>query len=138
RSGEIVSRLTADATQIKAAVGATASVALRNTIMGVGAVAMMVTTSPRLSLLVLIAIPLIVLPLVAFGRKVRRRARHAQDVLADATAFAGEQIGAIRVLQAFTSEKGVARRFSAAVEAAFQAARGSIVARSLLTFVAIF
>src|SRR5690606_23741098 len=137
-SGEIVSRLTADATQIKAAVGATASVALRNTIMGVGALAMMAITSPRLSLLVVVAIPFIVLPLMAFGRAVRRRARHAQDTLAEATSFAGEQIGAVRVLQAFTNEESVTRRFGAAVDAAFRAARASISARALLTFLAIF
>jgi ATP-binding cassette, subfamily B, bacterial len=138
QSGEIVSRLAADATQVKSAVGATASVALRNIIMGVGAVAMMVVTSPRLSLLVVVAIPVIVLPLVAFGRSVRRRSRHAQDTLAEATAFASEQIGAVRVLQAFTNEKGVTGRFAAAVEAAFEAARKSIFARSILTFFAIF
>ena len=138
QSGEIVSRLTADTTQVKAAVGATASVALRNVIMGVGAVAMMVVTSPRLSLLVVVAIPFIVMPLVAFGRSVRRRTRRAQDALAEATAFASEQIGAVRVLQAFTNESAAARRFSAAVEAAFQAARASIRARAVLTFFAIF
>ncbi|WP_265517716.1 ABC transporter transmembrane domain-containing protein [Nitratireductor luteus] len=138
QSGEIVSRLTADATQIKSAVGATASVALRNTLMGLGAVVMMAITSPSLSALVVVAIPLIVLPLVAFGRSVRRRSRHAQDTLAEASAFAGEQIGAVRVLQAFTSEESVARRFGEAVEQAFQAARQSILARSILTFFAIF
>ena len=88
QSGEIVSRLTADATQIKSAVGATASVALRNTILGLGAVAMMVVTSPKLSGLVIAAIPLIVLPLVAFGRSVRRKSRAAQDMLAEAYGYA--------------------------------------------------
>ena len=104
QSGEIVSRLTADTTQVKSAVGATASLALRNTIMGVGAVAMMVVTSPKLSALVIAAIPVIVLPLVAFGRSVRRKSRAAQDTLANASAYAGEQIGSIRTLQAFTNE----------------------------------
>ena len=137
-SGEIVSRLTADTTQIKSAVGATASVALRNIILGLGALAMMVVTSPKLSGLVIAAIPLIVLPLVAFGRSVRRKSRAAQDTLAHATAFASEQIGAIRTLQAFTNEKLVTGRFSAAVETAFQAARASVLARAILTFVAIF
>ncbi|WP_173933449.1 ABC transporter transmembrane domain-containing protein [Chelativorans sp. Marseille-P2723] len=138
QSGEIVSRLAADATQIKSAIGATASVALRNIIMGAGAVVMMVVTSQRLSLLVLVAIPVIVLPLMAFGRSVRRRARLAQDELAQATAFAGEQISAVRVLQAFTYEKTVISRFAAAVDAAFVAAKASIAARAVLTFVAIF
>ena len=137
-SGEIVSRLTADTTQIKSAVGATASVALRNLILFLGALAMMVVTSPKLSGLVIGAIPLIVLPLVAFGRSVRRKSRTAQDTLADATAFASEQIGAIRTLQAFTNERLVTGKFSAAVETAFAAARSSVLARSVLTFFAIF
>ena len=137
QSGEIVSRLAADATQIKSAVGATASVALRNSIMGIGAVIMMVITSPKLSSLVLLAIPAIVLPLVAFGRSVRRRSRMAQDTLAAATAYASEQIGAVRTMQANTGEAMVTGRFAGAVESAFQAARASILARSFLTFFAI-
>ncbi len=138
QSGEIVSRLTADATQIKSAVGATASVALRNVILGLGAVAMMVVTSPKLSGLVIAAIPVIVLPLVAFGRSVRRKSRMAQDTLADAAAYASEQIGSVRTLQAFTNEKLVTDKFGGAVETAFQAARDSVFARSFLTFFAIF
>jgi ATP-binding cassette, subfamily B, bacterial len=138
QSGEIVSRLTADTTQIKSAVGATASMALRNSIMGLGAVALMVVTSPKLSGLVIAAIPLIVLPLVAFGRSVRRKSRIAQDTLAAATAYASEQIGAVRTLQAFTNEKLVNGRFSRAIEASFAAARSSVFARAILTFVAIF
>jgi ATP-binding cassette subfamily B protein len=137
-SGEIVSRLAADTTQVKSAVGATASVALRNLILGLGAVAMMVVTSPKLSGLVIAAIPLIVLPLVAFGRSVRRKSRMAQDTLAEATAYASEQIGAVRTLQAFTNEKLVTGRFADAVDAAFEAARASVFARSFLTFFAIF
>ncbi|HTV71928.1 MAG TPA: ABC transporter transmembrane domain-containing protein [Rhizobiaceae bacterium] len=138
QSGEIVSRLSADTTQIKSAVGATASVALRNTIMGIGAVALMVVTSLKLSGLVIAAIPLIVLPLVAFGRSVRRKSRAAQDTLASATAYASEQIGSVRTMQAFTNEPLVVSRFSRAVEEAFEAARSSVLARSALTFVAIF
>ncbi len=138
QSGEIISRLTADTTQVKSAVGATASVALRNVILGLGAVGMMVVTSPKLSGLVLVAIPVIVLPLVAFGRSVRRKSRAAQDTLAEATAYASEQIGAMRILQAFTNEKLVTGRFAKAVDTAFEAARSSVFARSFLTFFAIF
>jgi len=138
QSGEIVSRLTADATQVKSAVGATASLALRNTIMGIGAVAMMVVTSPRLSMLVIAAIPVIVLPLVAFGRSVRRRSRMAQDTLAQASAYASEQISSVRTLLAFTNGPLVRGRFGTAVESAFGAARSSVSARAALTFVAIF
>lgn len=137
-SGEIVSRLSADTTQIKSAVGATASVALRNIIMGLGAVGMMVVTSPKLSALVIGAIPLIVLPLIAFGRSVRRRSRAAQDMLANANSYAGEQISAMRTLQAFTNEKMVIGRFAKAVENAFAAARSSVFARAILTSFAIF
>ncbi|MCK9550176.1 ABC transporter transmembrane domain-containing protein [Aquamicrobium sp.] len=138
QSGEIVSRLAADTTQIKSAVGATASVALRNIILGFGALAMMVVTSPKLSGLVIAAIPLVIVPLVAFGRSVRGRSRAAQDMLAAANAYAGEQIGAVRTLQSFTNEGLVTSRFRVAVEAAFNAARASILARAMLTFVAIF
>jgi len=138
QSGEIVSRLTADTTQVKSAVGATASLALRNTILGIGAVGMMVVTSPKLSGLVIAAIPIIVLPLVAFGRSVRRKSRAAQDTLAQASAYAGEQIGSIRTLQAFTNESLVTSSFSRAVESAFEAARSSVFARAFLTFFAIF
>jgi ATP-binding cassette, subfamily B, bacterial len=138
RTGEVISRLTADTTQIKAAVGSSVSLALRNLVLFLGASAMMVVTSPYLSAFVLAAIPVIVLPLYAFGRAVRRRSRFAQDTLADASAYAAELIGAVRILQAFTNERLGIVRFRGAVERAFVAARESIRARSLLTAVAIF
>lgn len=137
QSGEIVSRLTADTTQIKSAVGATASVALRNIILCLGAIAMMVCTSPKLSSLVLMAIPVIVFPLVAFGRNVRRRSREAQDRLAGASAYASEAIGAIRTVQAFNGEATAMERYGSTVEDAYRAARGAITARSALTAFAI-
>jgi ATP-binding cassette subfamily B protein len=138
KTGEMVSRLTADTTQIKATVGASVSIALRNLLLFVGAGAMMVATSPRLSGFVLAAIPIIVLPLVGFGRAVRRRSRAAQDTLADATAYAAELIGAVRTLQAFTNETSAVARFTAAVERAFAAARSSTRARAVLTAIVIF
>jgi len=138
KTGELVSRLTADTTQIKAAVGSSVSVALRNLVLFIGASVMMVVTSPRLSAFVLAAIPIIVLPLYAFGRAVRRRSRFAQDTLADASAYAAELISAVRVLQAFTNEPLGIARFRAAIERAFAAARQSIRARAVLTAIAIF
>jgi ATP-binding cassette subfamily B protein len=138
QTGEMMSRLTADTTQIKAAVGASVSVALRNLVLFLGAGAMMVITSPRLSMFVLAAIPIIVLPLVAFGRAVRKRSRQAQDSLADASAYAAETIGAVRTVQAFTSEAHAAKRFGAGVETAFQAARQSTLSRAILTAIGIF
>ncbi|OWZ92439.1 ABC transporter [Sinorhizobium sp. LM21] len=137
QSGEIVSRLTADTTQVKSAVGATASVALRNLILCLGAIGMMVYTSPKLSSLVLIAIPIIVFPLVGFGRSVRRRSRQAQDTLAAASAYAGEAIAASRTVQAFNGEGLANSHFGAAVEDAYGAARAAIKARSVLTAFAI-
>ncbi|MDE1995583.1 MAG: ATP-binding cassette domain-containing protein [Rhizobiaceae bacterium] len=137
QSGEIVSRLTADTTQIKSAVGATASVALRNLILCLGAVGMMIFTSPKLSSIVLIAIPIIVLPLVSFGRSVRKRSRAAQDTLANASAYANETIVASRTIQAYNGEDAAAERYGAAVENAYQAARAAIRSRSLLTGFAI-
>jgi ATP-binding cassette, subfamily B, bacterial len=138
KTGEVLSRLTADATQIKATVGASVSIALRNLVLFLGAGLMMVVTSVRLSVLVLLAIPVIVLPLVAFGRAVRRRSRGAQDKLADASAYATELIGAARILQAFTNEALAIGRFSEAVERAFVAARQSARARAVLTAIVIF
>jgi ATP-binding cassette, subfamily B, bacterial len=138
RSGELISRLTADTTQIKSAVGASVSIALRNFMLFIGATAMMVITSPRLSGLVLLAIPVIVLPLVAFGRWVRRLSRNAQDTLADASAYASELVGAIRTVQAYTGERLADQRFGGEVEQAYEAARSSTQARAVLTAIIIF
>jgi ATP-binding cassette subfamily B protein len=138
RTGELTSRLTADTTQIKSAVGSSLSVALRNLVLFLGSVTMMVVTSPKLSGFVLAAIPLIVLPLVAFGRAVRRRSRAAQDTLADASAYAAELIGGVRTLQAFTNEPLASGRFGQAVERAYGAAIQSTKARSVLTAIIIF
>ena len=121
-TGELISRLAADTTQIKSAVGVSVSTALRNMVLFLGSAIMMVVTSPRLSAFVLAVIPVIVLPLVAFGRMVRRRSRTAQDSLADASAYAAELMGAVRTLQAYTNEALAGTRFRAAVERAYQAA----------------
>ena len=138
KTGETISRLTADTTQIKSAVGASVSIALRNLVLFLGGAVMMVVTSPRLSLFVLAAIPVIVLPLVGFGRAVRRKSRQAQDTLAEASGYAGELIGAVRTLQAFTNERLAQSRFRSAVEGAYAAARAATAARSMLTAIAIF
>jgi ATP-binding cassette subfamily B protein len=138
KTGEMTSRLTADTTQIKASVGSSLSIALRNVLLFLGGSTMMVVTSPQLAAYIAIAIPAIVLPLYAFGRAVRRRSRSAQDTLADASAYATELIGAVRVLQAFTNEQLGIARFRDAVESAFDAARRSIRARAMLIGLVIF
>ena len=138
KSGEIVSRLSTDTTQIKAAFGSSASVALRNAVLFFGAGALMVYTSPRLSGMVALVIPLIVLPLVAFGRSVQKRTREAQDRLADTSAFATEAMGAMRVMQAFSAEKLTIARFSRTVEQAFSSALFATRSRAILTGFAVF
>lgn len=138
RAGDIVSRLTADTTQIKSTFGASASIALRNALLFLGAATMMVITSPWLSGLVLGAIPAIVLPLVFAGRGVRGRSRAAQDRLAEAASFAAERISAARAVQALNAQHVAVDRFRAAAEEAYDAARRSTLARSILTSVAIF
>jgi ATP-binding cassette subfamily B protein len=137
-SGEVMSRLTADTTQIKTAAGSALSQALRNLIMLAGTLVMMVVTSPSLSALALAAIPLIVFPLLAYGRAVQRLSRAAQDRLADASAYAADNLGAVRAMVAFGQEKTVAGRFAAAVELAFAAAKARLAARAGLTAIAIF
>ena len=138
QTGELVSRLTADTTQLKSTFGSSASIALRNVFMFVGSIGLMIYTSPKLSALVLIAIPIIVLPLVASGRSVRSRSRAAQDTLAEASAFAAENLGAVRTMQAFGAEDYTRKRFAAAAEGAYFAARSATKARAILTAFAIF
>ncbi len=137
QTGEVVSRLTADTTQIKSAFSSTASVALRNTITFIGAVIMMVVTSPTLSGLAALAIPAIVLPLVTYGRRVRKLSRKAQDTLAESAAFAQERLSAISTVQANTQEDSINRKFGAATHTAFDAASKRTFARSVLTFAVI-
>ena len=137
-SGEVMSRLTADTTQIKTVAGASLSQALRNLIMLFGALVMMFITSVNLSLLVLLAIPIIVVPLIAFGRMVRRLSRKAQDTLAEASAYASENLSAVRTMQAFAHERVAAERYRTAVECAFDAARERMKARAALTALAMF
>lgn len=109
-SGEIMSRLTADTTQIKAAAGSAVSQALRNTIMLAGALSMMFVTSATLALSAIGAIPLIVFPLLAYGRAVRRLSRAAQDRLAEASAYAADNLSAVATMHAFGQQVSVARR----------------------------
>ena len=137
-SGEVMSRLTADTTQIKAAASTVISQALRNALVLIGATAMMVVTSPKLSLAVVLAIPVIMLPLVGYGRAVRAKSREAQDTLAQASAFASESLSQVRVLQAFTHEKAAGARFGEAVERSFAAANARAKSRAGLTAIAIF
>jgi len=137
-SAQVMSRLTADTTQIKAVAGTALSQALRSLIMLFGSLVMMFVTSLHLSLLVLLAIPLIVVPLIAFGRLVRRLSRRAQDTLADASAYAAENLSAVRTMQAFAHEHVASERYRAEVERSFEAAKERMRARAGLTALAMF
>lgn len=137
RSGEISSRLTADTAQIKSAVSLAASVALRNSILCAGSLAMMFMTSPSLSSITIGAIPLIVVPLVVFGRSVRRRSRAAQDALAQASAFASEVIAGSRTIQAFNGEESAEQKYIKDVETSYASSVSAARSRAYLTAFAI-
>jgi len=138
RTGEVLSRLTADTTLIKTVVGSSASIALRNVFLFIGATSMMVYTSAHLSGLVMLAIPLIVLPLIIFGRWVRRLSRASQDRLADTSAYGTESLNAIQTVQAFTHEELDRERFYETVERSFETSRSRITARAILTALIFF
>ena len=138
KTGEVVSRLTADTTQIKSAFSSTASIALRNLVMLTGTIAMMIYTSPKMAGLSLLAIPLIVLPLVTYGRRVRNLSREAQDTLAASAAFAQERLGAMATVQSNVQEDATRQTFAAATTKAFGAAARRTFARSVLTAAIIF
>ncbi|WP_374330560.1 ABC transporter transmembrane domain-containing protein [Aestuariivirga sp.] len=133
RSGEVLSRLTADTTQIKSAFSSTASIALRNVVMLIGTIAMMVASSPKLAGLSLLALPLIVLPLVTYGRRVRSLSRLAQDTLASSAAFAQERLVAVSTVQANVQEQAARNLYSSATATAFGAAAKRTFARAVLT-----
>ncbi|MDX2264680.1 MAG: ABC transporter transmembrane domain-containing protein [Hyphomicrobiales bacterium] len=137
-SSEVMSRLTADTTLIRGAVITAVSQSLRNGVMLTGAIVMMFLTSLKLSLLVAVAIPLVMLPLIASGRFVRRLSRLAQDELADASVYASENLAAARVMQAYTAEDSAAHRYETAVRRTFDAAVARTRARAMLTATAIF
>lgn len=138
RTGEVLSRLTADTTLIKTVVGSSASIALRNVFLFIGATSMMVYTSAHLSGLVMLAIPMIVLPLIIFGRWVRRLSRASQDRLADTSAYGTESLNAIQTVQAFTHEELDRKRFHETVERSFETSRARITARAILTALIFF
>ena len=138
QSGEVLARLTADTTQVKNVFGSTVSVALRNIVMLTGAIGMLVLTSLKLSGMVLLVIPLIVLPMVIFGRKVRALSRKAQDTLAASAALAQESLYSVQAVQAFGQEPRIGQQFNVATEEAFRAAADRARGRAVLTAAIIF
>ncbi|MCE2841749.1 MAG: ABC transporter transmembrane domain-containing protein [Novosphingobium sp.] len=134
---EISSRMTSDTALIEQVVGTTVSVALRNLIMGVGGVAYLFTLAPKLTLALVIAIPLIVLPIVWFGRRLRNVSRTSQDRVADVGAMVAEVLGAMRIVQAFNQESREEARFAEAVESTFTTAKRRILLRAAMTAIII-
>jgi len=133
RTGEVLSRLTADTTLIQTVVGSSASIALRNIFLLLGGLVMLVVTSPKLTGLVLVFVPVVIIPIIMLGRRVRGLSRASQDRIADASAQAGEVLDDITVVQAFTQEDTERGRFNATVEHGFEVAMLRIRARAILT-----
>jgi ATP-binding cassette, subfamily B, bacterial len=138
RSGDVMSRISSDAQLIELVIGSSASVALRNTLMCVGGIAMLVITNPKLSALVLALVPVVVAPIIIFGRKVRALSREAQARIADLVSDGAETLDGVRTVQAFAQEQWVTKRFGEATERAFAAAIRRIARRAIMTTLVIF
>jgi ATP-binding cassette subfamily B protein len=138
RSGDVMSRVTADAQLIEQVIGSSASVALRNTLMCMGGIVMLVITNPKLALFTLAVVPLAVAPIVIFGRKVRSLSREAQARIADLVAEGAETLDAVRTVQAFAQETRAGRRFGGTTERAFLASVRRISTRAVMTTLVIF
>jgi ATP-binding cassette, subfamily B, bacterial len=137
QTGEVLSRLTSDTTLVQTLVGSSISIALRSLVMLIGGMTMMLVTSAWLAGVMIVLLAMIVLPLWALGRRVRKMSRTSQDKVADTSAMAGEVLNAITTVQAFTREPHEQQRFNAAVETAFVEAKKRITMRSVLTAMAI-
>ena len=137
RVGEILSRITTDTTLLQVVIGSSASVAMRNVLLLLGGLVMLAVTSPKLTLMVVLFVPAVVVPIILFGRRVRKLSRTSQDRVADVGAQVEESLNAARTIQAFCHEDLERDHFSARVEDAFSAAVGRIRARAALTAVVI-
>lgn len=137
RTGELISRIGTDTTLVQTVVGSSVSIALRNTLMFAGGLVMLLVTSPKLAGLVLLVIPLVVVPIVLLGRRVRRLSRASQDRVADVGAYVEETLNGIRVVQAFGHEAVDRARFAERVEDAFRTAVFRVRNRAALTAIVI-
>ena len=138
RTGEVISRLTNDTTMLETVIGSSASMAIRNVLLLIGGLVMLALTSLKLTLLVLAGVPLVIAPIVLFGRRVRRLARASQDRVGDVGAYLDEALHEIRTVQAYGHEDVDRRDFGGRVEAAFGTARRRIRQRALLVAAVIF
>ncbi len=138
RTGDVLSRLTADTATLQSAMGVAVSMALRNAMMFIGGVALLLVTDARLTLLALAVVPVVLVPILVIGRKVRRLSRASQDRIADMGARAEESLNAMRTVKAFTHEEADRAAFAADVESAFATARQRVLTRAVLFAVVIF
>jgi len=138
RSGDVMSRISADAQLIEQVIGSSASVALRNTLMCLGGVVMLVVTNPKLALWTLAVVPLTVVPIVVFGRRVRALSRESQARMGEMVSEGAETLDGVRTVQAFAQEDRAAQRFGQATERAFVAATRRVSRRAIMTTVVIF
>ena len=137
RTGEVLSRLTTDTTLIQTVIGSSVSIVLRNIVMLVGGLIMLMITSPQLTVMILLLIPMVVVPILIFGRRVRQLSRDSQDRVADTSSMAQEVLSAMTTVQSYRRESHEAGRYTVAVEAAFTTALRRIRSRAILTFLAI-
>ena len=136
RSGEINARLTTDTTLLQSIIGSSISMALRNSLTFIGGLAMMLITNLKLALIVLASVPVIIVPMLLYGRRVRSLSRESQDTVAEVGTYAGEIVQNIKVVQGFTRESEETQAFGQEVEKAFTVAKRRILQRSLLIIVA--
>ena len=136
RSGEINARLTTDTTLLQSIIGSSISMALRSSLTFVGGLVMMLITNPKLALIVLASVPLIIFPMIIYGRRVRKLSRQSQDRVADIGTYAGEIVQNIKIVQSFTHEAEETKAFGLEVEKAFNVAKKRILQRSILIVVA--
>ena len=137
RTGDILSRLTADIAVLQALIGSAISLGARNALTGLGSFAMLIVTSPRLAAIVAVVAPLVVGPMLVFGRREKRLSRESQDRIADLGAYAEETINGLRAVQAFTYEAQARRLFAETVERSFQTATRRVRTRTMLILVVI-
>ncbi|AZC36437.1 Efflux ABC transporter, permease/ATP-binding protein [Pseudomonas chlororaphis subsp. piscium] len=132
RSSEIQSRLTADTTLLQSVIGSSLSLFLRNALMVIGGIVLLFVTNPKLTSIVVIALPLVLVPILIFGRRVRSLSRLSQDRIADVGSYVAEALGQIKTVQAYNHQPQDERRFALTVEDAFDTARRRIVQRAWL------
>ena len=137
-TGEVLSRITTDTTLILSVIGSSVSIALRNLLIFVGGLALMMLTSPKLTLLVLLIVPAVIVPILVLGRRLRVLSRENQDWIANSSGRASEQLSAVQTVQAFTHERASRAMFSDVTEQSFESAKRRVATRALMTVIVIF